>query len=67
MLLENYRSWDLTNEGDQTKVKKFLIKFEIFQSNFISVGNVFRTNFEIISGSVEYTVTIRKHTCSEEL
>ena len=38
-------------EGVGTKVKEFLIKFEIFRSNLISVGNVFWTNFKILSGS----------------
>ena len=48
---QNYRSWDLTNGGDRTKVK-ILIKFETFQSNSISAENVRQTNFTIISGYV---------------
>ena len=52
--------------------KKILIKFEIFRSNLISVGNVFRINFKIISGSVQVYlnykgVSIRNTTCRAEL
>ena len=44
--------------------KKFFIKFEIFRSNLISVGNFFRTNFKIISGSENYSKLCFK-TCVE--